>query len=217
MPYTPATKFPAAMRALQFARPDALNPRLDAPINATQTSWEFSAAPLDEAGNPITGNVLGGIATGGYVESVWYPAGSISGAVVTGAVRGVRLTGTDYTTGDSTLAVGHEQDSSVFFNVSAIHWQLLSETITGSLPSGGNNLRTGDLTAADIKRFYSNDQTDKPYDFYDESAQRPRFHMGDDGPSAGLNLESVILIGSTVALAALPELPAGAFQSEPFP
>ncbi len=210
MSYTPTTKFPILLRAFQMARPDALNPRLAAPIDADDTTILLTCEPLDyDDVTPLTGNFLFGIQAVGYVETCYAPAGSVSGTTITGAVRGVRLAGIDYTTGDADLAVAHGQDSFVYCNVSAIYYELIKAVFAGTIPTGANALRVGDLTAADVKVYANNDQADKPFVYYDESAQRFRIHQGSDGPSAGLELEFPILKGTTAELAALPELPAG--------
>lgn len=206
MPYSPANKFPKSLQASQLSRPDAQNPRLAGPVDAVQITIELTCVPKNYDGTALTGNFLLGISGDGTTETVYCGPGGVSGTTLT-VVRGIRPNGIDYTTGDPAFATAHAQDSAVFFDVSAIHYELVSSTLTGLIPTGDNNFRVGDLTATDIKNYYSNDQTDKPYDYYDESAQRPRFHMGDDGPSTGQELEGVIIRGTTAQLNALPELP----------
>ena len=208
MPYTATTKLPL-LRIFQWATPTGLNPRLLIPIGKTDTTIIVSFAPVDETGAHITGNFLFGIASKGYVENCYAPAGSVSGTTITGVIRGVRLANLDYTTGDSTLAVDHFQDDAVFCQISPVHGTMIVAALQGDVGTGKNNIAVGDLTASDVSITAQNDQVVKTKLYYDESAQRWRTFMGDDGPNAGNSIEFTIPTGTTAQLAALLELPAG--------
>lgn len=115
MAYTPITEVPD-LEIFQWSTKDDPNPRLAAPISATDTTLTFTSAPLDRSGTVITGNFLMSIKNNrGYTENIYVPATKMSadGLTASDVIRGVRLEGLDYTTGDSALADSHNQDAAV--------------------------------------------------------------------------------------------------------
>ena len=115
MTYTAATKLPPLIFT-QWSRPDAQNPCLASPIDKSSTTLTFTSAPLDYQGNVITGDFLmRSTNKSQYTELMYVPVGgmSVDGLTATGVVRGVRISGLDYTTGDSDYADTHEGDSPV--------------------------------------------------------------------------------------------------------
>ena len=140
-----ATKLPA-LTFFSWSRPDAPNPRLAAPIDATSTTLTFTSAPEDKDGNVITGNFLMNCTNeAGYTELIYVPAGKMStdGLTATDVIRGVRITGLDYTTGDPDFADVHEGDSPVGCAVNAVYQAILAGVLTGTIATNGVNLRLG--------------------------------------------------------------------------
>jgi len=155
MAYTPATILPtiAEMAWFQWARPDAENPRLSAPISANATTIKFNYPPLDHDGNVVSKAFLAGMRNeNSYVESILVPAGALSadGLTATGVVRGVRLEGLDWTTGDSSLAVQHKSGDSVFCQISGITQMLNNAALNGEIATGGTEIKIGDGTDSDV-------------------------------------------------------------------
>jgi len=156
MAYTPA-EFLSTINFAQWARPDAPNPRLAAPINSTTTTILFTSAPLDRLGAVIDGNFLFNIRnSSGYTELCYVPTGDMSadGLTASNVVRGVRISGLDYTTGDSAYAADHEADSPVGFAVNAIYESILRDVILGILGTGGQLFVLGDGTDQDYTLSY---------------------------------------------------------------
>ena len=187
-----ATQFPSTLERFQWARPDATNPRLASPVSATDTDFSFTAEPQDETGTGITGDFLFGVTTNGYTETCYAPPGSISGTTGTGIVRGVRLSGIDYTTGDASLAIAHNQDAPVFCNVSAVDYLMAAAAIQGGIATGGTDFEMGDETATDLFLRFANDHTTLPYLYWDDSDGRFKINWGDDAPAGQVNLEKVL-------------------------
>jgi len=130
----------------QWATPTAPNPRLSAPISASDPTITFTSPLLDASGAVCSKEVIIGIRRADqYVESVRIPAGGFSpdGLTATGGVRGIELEGLDYTTGDSSLAVSHLQGESVFVNVTGVYESILNAWVRGTLASGGSGLIIG--------------------------------------------------------------------------
>lgn len=145
MAYTPATSLPS-LTFFQWSRPSAPNPRLAAPIEAATTTLTFTSAPLDRSGAVIDGGFLMGVKNNSsYTELIYVPVGemSVDGLTATNVIRGVRISGTDYTTGDSSYAAVHEQDSPVFCAVSAVYESILQSWVQGGVASGGAGLTIG--------------------------------------------------------------------------
>lgn len=145
-----ATTLPA-LKLFQWSRPSAPNPRLAAPIDADDTTITFTSPPLDESDAVVASAFLMGIRNNeSYVETVYVPAGALSvdGLTATGVTRGIDLTGRDYTTGDSSLAASHQQDSPVFCNISGVYHSIVQATLqgTGSTATGGVSFTTGNET-----------------------------------------------------------------------
>jgi len=143
-----ASKYPALsdMIYFQWSTPTYSNPKLAAPISATATTITFTAPPLDENGVVVTEAFLMGIRNSdSYVETVLVPAGglSVDGLTATGCVRGIRLLGLDWTTGDSSLAVEFDQDSAVFCNISGITQALHVAALQGTIATGGTGFTIG--------------------------------------------------------------------------
>jgi hypothetical protein len=132
-----ATRVPELV-LFQWAKPDAPNPRLAAPISSTDTTITFTAAPKDKNGNIITGFFNFGIRNNaGYVENVHVPVAgmSVDGLTATGCIRGVGTSGYDYDTSVAGLATDHEQDSPVSCNVTAVLSALIQGALTGDIAS----------------------------------------------------------------------------------
>ena len=151
-----ATKL-ADFQYFQWSRPTAKNPRLSAPISATDTTIVVTNPPLDEDGKIVAKAFLMGIETDGYVETVYVPANAVQGygntpdttnlgLTITGATRGINLAGRDYTTGSSTYRIAHNQDSPVFCNISAIHKAISTGIFLGAVSTGAQTFIGGDET-----------------------------------------------------------------------
>lgn len=155
MAYTPATILPniSEMAWFQWSQPGSENPRLAAPISASATTLKFNYPPLDNAGNVISKAFLMGVRNeASYVECILVPAGTLSvdGLTATGVVRGVRLEGLDWTTGDASLAVQHKSGDAVFCEVSGITQMLNNAALNGEIATGGTEFKIGDGTDTDV-------------------------------------------------------------------
>ncbi|MBP7118454.1 hypothetical protein KBA63_00040 [Candidatus Woesebacteria bacterium] len=145
MAYTPATKIPN-LAFFQWSRVDAPNPRLAAPIDDDDTTLTFTSAPLDRDGVVIDGNFLMNIKnSSSFVELVYVPTGEMSadGLTATNVIRGVRINGLDFTTGDSDFAASHGQDAPVGCAISAVYESILQQWALGTVASGGSGLIIG--------------------------------------------------------------------------
>lgn len=203
MAYTAATKLPT-LKEFQWSRPSAPNPRLDSPISATDTTITVTSPSYDYDGSTlITGGFVMGIKkSNGYVEHVYVPSGASSdGMTFTGCVRGVRLAGLDYTTGDTALAVGHDQDSVVFCNVAAVKWLLMLNTMQGSIATGANNLRIGDLTDSNVTIYAQNADANKPFVRYD-AASNQWVYSNDGTSSTGFGTGAGVTGGDGITVTA---------------
>jgi len=132
----------------QWARPDAPNPKLAAPIDSDDTTLVFTSAPEDEDGNVITTAFLMGIKNSdSYVETIYVPVGALSvdGLTATGVVRGIDISGIDYTTGNSNFASSFDQDSPVFCNVTAVAASIMRDLLQGTnqMATGGTSFTIG--------------------------------------------------------------------------
>lgn len=146
MAYTPATKLPSLsdITFVQLSRPDAQNPRLASAISSTATTIVMENPVLDSDGAAITEAILLGIRDQySYVETVYVPAGGVSGSTLTGCVRGIRLDGLDWTTGDTDLAVSHKAGDAVFVNISGVIGALYTAAINGTIATGGTGFTMG--------------------------------------------------------------------------
>jgi hypothetical protein len=131
MVYTPSKIFPP-LKTFQWATKDNPKPRLARGLTLTGTTIFWTAPPYDETGTIITGDFLMGVKKpNGFTETIYIPAGAVAadGLSATGIVRGVRLTGLDYTTGDSAYADTHEADEPVFSNISAVIQNLVAQNL----------------------------------------------------------------------------------------
>lgn len=142
-----ATKLPS-LKYFQFSTPDQPKPTLTKTLLADITDDEvkLSAPPLDEDGNIITGDFILGVTNeNGYTEIIYCPAGSVSadGLTISNVIRGVRLSGIDYTTSDATLAQVHQYGSSVFCSVNAIVRELVIQALKGNIATAGNKFVIG--------------------------------------------------------------------------
>ena len=143
-----ATKLPtlSEITYVQLSRSDAPNPRLSAAISATATTIVFTNPLLGSDGTVIAEALLLGIRDQySYVETVYIPAAGLSadGLTATGCVRGIRLDGLDWTTGDSTLAVSHKAGDAVFCNISGVIGALYTAAINGTIATGGVGFTMG--------------------------------------------------------------------------
>lgn len=149
-----STKMPS-LAYFQWSRPGAPNPRLAAPIDSGDTTLVFTSAPQDEDGNVITSAFLMGVKnSSSYVETIYVPAGALSvdGLTATGVVRGIDISGIDYTTGDASFASSFDQDSPVFCNVTAVMASIVRNVLqgTGDMATGGLNFVIGDETDSTV-------------------------------------------------------------------
>jgi len=143
-----------------------------------------------------------------YEIMVLGTVGAASGGVstCTGVIRNVTFATTAITAGTGKIhqagGVGGCAD------VADLWWQVY-RVLDGTYATNANNFRVGDETASDIKYYWHNDQTLKPYIYYDESGGRPRVYIGDDALGALNNdWEVSCPIGTTAQLAAMSNLPA---------
>jgi hypothetical protein len=173
--YTPATQFPSDINIFQWSQPTDPNPRLAAPISASDTTLLFTSAPKDKDGNIISGHFLGGVKnSAGYTETFYVPVGGMSadGLTASGVVRGIRLAGLDYTTAGTGLAQDFGQDSPVYCNVSAVLFQMMIGAMQGTLASGGPDWTLGDGTDVDITVYADNGDTNVPFFRYDAATNQ---------------------------------------------
>lgn len=149
MAYTPETcLFTLLEVALsQWSRPDAENPRLSAPISETATTVKVNYPLYKYNGTTVEDRAfLFSIKNSkSYTETCHCPAGGLSadGLTMTGVVRGIRLEGLDWTTGDSTLAVEHKRGDTVALNISGVIGALIVSAINGSIATGGTGIIVG--------------------------------------------------------------------------
>jgi len=152
MSYTAATQLPA-LSLFAWSRPSSPNPRLSAPIGSTDTTLTFTSAPQDKDGAVISAAFLMGVKNSdSFTELIYVPAGamSVDGLTATAVVRGIRIDGLDYTTGDTDFADEHEQDSPVFCSINAVYAKIVQDTLQGTVATGGSALRIGDETDTDV-------------------------------------------------------------------
>ena len=134
------------LKFFQWSLPGGPSPKLAAPVTASATTLTFTVAPKDENDAVITTAFIMGIKRAdGYVESILVPAGglSVDGLTATGCVRGLKLTGLDYTTAGSGLAVSHLQDEAVFCNITGLYEGILKAAMQGTIATGGSGLILG--------------------------------------------------------------------------
>jgi len=166
-----ATQFPT-LETFQWSRPDAPNPRLAAPIAAGDTTITFTNPPLDEDDNVVSNGFLMGIKNSdGYAETVYVAAGTLSadGLTATGVVRGIDLSGLDYTVGNSALASDFDQDSVVYCNVSGVLHSMMIAALKGDIASGGANWQIGRDIDEDITIYAYNSDANLPFWAYDSA------------------------------------------------
>jgi hypothetical protein len=191
MAYTPATKFPGStLNFFQWSIPSAANPRLAAPIDEDDTVLTFTSAPKDYTGTVITGNFLMNCTNAsGFTELIYVPAGGMSadGLTATGCIRGVRISGLDYTTGDSSFADVHEGDSVVGCAVNAVYEAILAGVITGTIATNGLNFQIGDETNSTVTITFAG-VTDKG--FLRRNASTDKVQFSNDG-TVWTNIDSV--------------------------
>lgn len=145
MAYTAATKLPS-LTFFQWSTPAAPNPRLAAPIDEDDTTLTFTSAPTDRTGAVITGGFLMNVTNqSGFTELIYVPTSAMSanGLTATGVIRGVRISGLDYTTGDSSFADIHEGDSPVGCAINAVYEAIVAGIFTGTIATSGAQLRIG--------------------------------------------------------------------------
>lgn len=162
MAYTPTTQLPD-LAYFQWSTPTAPKPRLAAPLSATDTVLTFTAAPKDYAGAVITkGFIMNIRSADNYTENVYVPPGALSvdGLTATGCVRGVRLEGLDYTTGDSSLAVSHLQGEAISCNVAGVWGSIITSVLRGnSVATGGVQFDIGNGTDNTVTLRWKNSST----------------------------------------------------------
>ena len=135
----------------QWATPSAPNPRLSSPIDDDDTTITFTSAPKDEGGAVITAPFLMGVKNSdSYVETIYCPNGAdgASGLSATGCIRGIDLSGLDYTVNNDSFAASHDQDSPVFCNVTGVIQAVIISGLQGDIASGGAGFIIGTDAAA---------------------------------------------------------------------
>lgn len=152
-----ATKLPSrtALVTSTWSRPDGENPRLSRALTASATDIFWNVVPKKEDGTAITGAFLMGVKSSDNVtEQIWVPAGAVNadGLGATGIIRGIDISGIDYTTasGISGYAMAHEEGEPVFFVISAVIENLVRAALQGEIQTGGATLDMGTGSSEDI-------------------------------------------------------------------
>jgi hypothetical protein len=155
MSYTPSSKLPS-LHHLQISTPTAPNPTLSAPLPKGQTTIYFTYPMYDRTGTKLTGDVLIGVKNSdSYVETMYIGTGGIAGDGLSATVvRGIRLEGLDYTTGDSTLEEDFSAGDAVFCNISGVIQDMAEAAIKGTIATGGANFVVGTEAGAETVTFY---------------------------------------------------------------
>jgi hypothetical protein len=80
-----------------------------------------------------------------YVETIYCPNGAdgAGGLSATGCIRGIEVSGTDFTVGNTNFAASHGQDSAVFCNITAVAQSMMVEAVQGNIATGGAGLLIG--------------------------------------------------------------------------
>lgn len=185
MAYTPATKFPASQNYAQWGRPDHPNPRLTRPLKIGETTIYWSYPLKDHADAIITGDYWMSVTNDdGYTENIYIPAGAVAvnGLSATGIIRGAYLEGLDYTTGSTALQADHPANSPVRCNISPVNFTMMRAAMNGTIASGGNSWRVGDLTDSNITVYAQNADSNKPFFQYNAAANKWVF--SNDGVSS---------------------------------
>lgn len=155
-----ATKLPTRTELVTstWSRPDGENPRLARALTASATTIYFTVAPKKEDSTLITGGFLMGVKNADNVtEQIWVPASAVAvdGLSATGCVRGIDISGLDYTaaSGISGYAMAHEEGEPIFFVISALIENLVRAALQGEIATGSAslNLGTGASEAIDVK------------------------------------------------------------------
>jgi len=182
MAYTAMTQLPD-LHLGQIQKPSSV-PTLAQPITSTDTTITLTYPIKDYLGSVVTKAMVLGIITDGYIENIYVPASGLSsdGKTITGAVRGVRLDGLDLTTGDTSLAVAHNQSDTVWNAISGVFFSGLQGALDGTIGTGGNSIKTGDGTDVDILWYAYNGDANLPFFGYDASANS--FVYSNDGISS---------------------------------
>lgn len=151
-----ATKLPSRTDLVTstWSRPDGENPRLARALTSSATTVYFTVAPKKEDSTLITGGFLMGVKNADNVtEQIWVPAGAVAmdGLSATGVVRGIDISGLDYTaaSGISGYAMAHEEGEPIFFVISAVIENLVRAAIQGEIATGANQVVLGDETGND--------------------------------------------------------------------
>jgi len=144
MTYTAATKL-GSLHHVQWSLPTAPNPTLSAPLPKGQTTIYFSYPLYDRTATKITGDVLIGVKNSdSYVETMYIGTGGIAADGLSATVvRGIRLEGLDYTTGDATLEEDFSAGDAVFCNISGVIQDLAEAAIKGTVATGGTGITIG--------------------------------------------------------------------------
>jgi len=145
-----ATKLPtlANLTYFQWSRPGAPNPRLVSGLNDTDvtSTLYFTDAPKDRTGTIITTPFLLGVRNSdSFVETIYCPNGADGalGLSATGCVRGIDISGIDYTVGDANFKDEFAADDPVFCNIPAVFPALIISAIQGVIATGGAGLIVG--------------------------------------------------------------------------
>lgn len=143
MAYTPATKLPD----IQIIELDGQS--FASSLNSTSTTIYFSKSIFDYADAVVEkAMIIKGLNKTGGTENIYIPPNGLSadGKTATNVVRGIRLDGLDYTTGDPSLAKEFDSGDKIVCPVNAVLHTILWNVIRGTVASGGNSLIIGDET-----------------------------------------------------------------------
>jgi len=147
-----ATKLPTTTESKYFYWPSC---ELARPLTASTSddTIYWSVAPRDEDGTILTGGFLTGVTNRtGYTETIWVPVGEVAadGLSATNVIRGVDISGPDYTTGSSSFVYELQAGSPVVCVVSPNIQELLIKAMQGSVATGGANFIIGEDAAGTV-------------------------------------------------------------------
>lgn len=172
------------LKRFQWSRPTAANPRLASPIEDDDTTIIVTNPPLDEDDKIIATAFLMGVKnSAGYTETILVPAAGVQGSgnapdatnigtTIAGVTRGINLSGLDYTTSVTALAADHGQDSPVFCNVAAFHFDEMISALQGGIRTGAENWRIGADADNNITVYAENGDANTPFWRYDSATSQ---------------------------------------------
>lgn len=142
-----ATVLPTYSQAKFFKWNAKLTAPLAASTSAQTVYWD--EAPLDENGAIVTGGFMitckNTRSNPNESESMWIPASAVAadGLSATGVIRGLKLSGLDYTTADSDNVAEFKTGDEVFCSITPQIGELLRSAIQGLIATGGSSFIIG--------------------------------------------------------------------------